>query len=390
MKLSKKGLRVALVVPHIFLHKDILPHVIFSPGILAIQLAEGLKKHGVDVTLFSPGPINTKINSINADMSLFEAELEGRGDSYLDLLKKHPFIFVSLARQVQAEIIAKAYEAANNDEFDIVHIYTNEEDIALHFAKLCKKPVVFSHHDPYNFMVRYKSVFPKYKDLNYISLSLAQRKTMPIGTNWVGNVYHGLDPKQFRFNGSIDDDYIAYFGRIIEPKGVHLAIDAVNQYNQTAKKPLKLKIAGKHYSDSNKDTYWNEKILPKLDKNIEYIGFIRETKDKNKFLGKARALIVPSIFDEPFGMVMVEALASGTPLIGLSSGAIPEIININNGILVSKSDSEAINVQRLTNAIGQIGSINKETCRQDFEKRFTLERMCRDYAVIYEQIAHQH
>lgn len=387
MKNSSKKLRVALVVPHIFLHRDILPHVIFSPGLLAIQLAEGLAKHNVDVTLFTPGPVETKVKSIIADMSYFEAELAARGDSYLDLLKKHPFIYVSLARQVQAEIIAKAYGMANNDEFDLVHIYTNEEDIALHFAKLCKKPVLFSHHDPFNFMIRYKSVFPKYKDLNYISLSLAQRQTMPPGTNWVGNVYHGIDPKQFNFIESKDSDYIAYFGRIIEPKGVHLAIDAVEKYNQTSSRPLKLKIAGKHYADASKDTYWNSKILPRLNDMIEYVGFIKDTKDKNKFLGNAKALIIPSIFDEPFGMVMIESLASGTPLIGLSSGAIPEVININNGIIVQKSSDESITTERLARAVAQAGLINQRSCRADFENRFTLDRMCKDHAVIYNQLA---
>ncbi|HET8670126.1 MAG TPA: glycosyltransferase, partial [Candidatus Saccharimonadales bacterium] len=241
-------LRIGLVVPHIFMHRDILPHVIFSPAALALNLADGLQKLGADCTLFSPGPVDTAAKNVTADLSYFEEELAGRGDTYVDLLKKHPFTFVTLSRQVQSELIARAFDMANRGELDIVHIYTNEEDIALPFAKLCKKPVVFTHHDPFNFSVKYKNVFPKYKDLNWISMSLAQRRGMPADTNWVGNIYHGLNEKLFEANLAPSGGYIAYLGRIIEPKGVHLAITAVKHYNKSAKQPLKLKIAGKHYA----------------------------------------------------------------------------------------------------------------------------------------------
>ena len=384
---QKNKVRVALVVPHIFLHNDILPNVIFSPGTLAVELANGLDNYGINVTLFTPGPMTTTVQNINADMSYFEAELAGRNDTYIELLKKHPFTFVSLARQVQSELIAKAYAAANNDEYDLVHIYTNEEDTALPFAKLCKKPVIFTHHDPFNFLVRYKNVFPKYPDLNWLSISLSQRRSMPKNTNWIGNIYHGLNENDFKaYTDNSKRDYIAFLGRIIEPKGLHLAISAVNKYNETAQKPLSLKIAGKHYSDDNKDTYWQEKILPKLDKNIEFVGFIKDLDKKNEFLGKAKALIIPSIFDEPFGMVMIEALASGTPIIGLNSGAIPEVINNKNGILIENSESDTITVDRLSEAINKIDTINRQDCRDDFETRFTLNRMCSNHAIIYKNL----
>lgn len=387
MDQPKNKIRIALVVPHIFLHRDILSHVIFSPGTLALDLATELTAQNVDVTLFSPGPIDTPAPTVHSDMSYFESELAGRGDTYVDLLKKHPFTFVSLARQVQAELIAKAYAAANNDEYDLVHIYTNEEDIALPFAKLCKKPVVFTHHDPFNFMIKYKNVFPKYPELSWLSISLAQRRGMPEDTNWAGNVYHGIDPASFTpFTSTNGSNHIAYLGRIIEPKGVHLAIDAVNLYNQTAKVPLKLKIAGKHYSGAEKDSYWQEKIVPKLGKNIEYVGFIKETKEKNEFLGGARALIIPSTFDEPFGMVMIEALASGTPLIGLHSGAIPEVITEETGVLIEKSESEKAIVERFARAFDQVQEINRQACRDDFEARFTLEEMGRNHISVYKKL----
>lgn len=384
--MTSPKLRVGLVVPHIFIHRDILPQVIFSPGELALSLAQGLMDRGVDVTLFTPGPTDTTARSITADLSLFESELAGRGDTYVALLKKHPFTFINLARQVQAEIIAKAYAAANNDEIDIVHIYTNEEDLALPFAELCRVPVVFTHHDPFNFSVKYKNVFPKYDHLNWLSLSKAQRQGMPPDTNWVANIYHGIDPHRFRPLDRPDNNYMAYLGRIIQPKGVHIAINAVKAYNQTATTPLMLKIAGKHYADEANDTYWQKVIEPELGETIEYIGHLKDEYQKQQFLGNARGLLVPSTFDEPFGMVSIESLASGTPVIGMTIGATPEIIESGRtGYIIDYQDDEQA-AGAMAAAIAKLPSIDRATCRQSFEQRFTLETMVNDHLSVYEQL----
>ncbi|MBI2797767.1 glycosyltransferase [Candidatus Saccharibacteria bacterium] len=384
---TKKPIRLGLVVPHIFLHRDILPNVIFSPGKLAIELAESLDQNDVDVTLFSPGPVETKVKNITADMSYFENELKLRGDTYTDLLKKHPFTFVTLARQVQAEIIAKAFAVANNNELDIVHIYTNEEDLALPFAQFCQEPVVFTHHDPFNFLVKYKNIFPKYSQLNWISMSLSQRKAMPKETNWIANIYHGLGVDLFTPVNNPKNGYIAFLGRIIEPKGLHLAIEAVKKYNGTARQPLKLKVAGKHYAEHSKDSYWQKTIEPELNGLIEYVGFIKDVGAKNEFLGNAKALIIPSLFEEPFGMVMIEALACGTPLIGLDSGAIPEVIVQNKtGFIVDRTKDLQKMIDGLATAIGKVEEIDRKACRQEFEDRFTLERMCTEHRQTYKRL----
>lgn len=376
-------MKVALVVPHVFMHRDILPQVIFSPAVLAIGLAEGLQKLGAEVTLFSPGPIDSSVPNVTADLSLFEKELAGRGYGYTELLKKHPVTFISLARQVQAELIAKAYRAAGQGEYDIVHIYTNEEDIALPFAQLCTKPVVFTHHDPFNFLIKYKSVFPKYKQLPWISMSLAQRAGMPAGTNWLANIYHGVDANSLSLNTVPAGDYVAYLGRIIEPKGVHLAIAAVKEHNRKTGGHLKLRIAGKHYA-GNKDAYWHERVLPHISGDIMYDGFVQGDAAKQAFLGNARALLMPSIFDEPFGMVAIEALACGTPVIGLRSGAIPEIIKNNeNGFVVTKQDADDATAAAIAAAIARTSEIDRAACRASFESKFTLERMCAEHLTAY-------
>jgi len=426
------------------MQEDLMPEHIFSPGSLAINLADGLVDLGIDVTLFSPGKVTTKAKNIVGDLSLFDYELSLRGYGYSELLKKHPLLFSTLARQIQNELIFKAYKMANANEFDLVHVYMNEEEIALVMSDLCNKPVVFSHHEPYNFLAKYRSIFPKYEHKNWISISYSQRKTMPERTNWVGNVYHGFPARENRItnfpdiSGQITNEqedggkhehfgitrskpsplgeggplavgetshYLAYFGRIIEPKGVHLAIAAVKQYNKLRtrnSKLLTLKIAGKHYGDMSNDLYWEEKILPEVDgKEIQYIGFINKDEEKQQFLANAKALIIPSIWEEPFGMVMIEALSCGTPLIGLNPGAIPEIIkNGETGFVEEKINKEKLvinnaktstlderkTVDQLSKAIGKIDRIDRKKCLEDFEKRFTVQRMCEEYLEIYEKV----
>lgn len=390
--MNSRGLvRVALVVPHIFMHREILSSVIFSPGFLAMSLAKNLSSlDGIEVTLFSPGPVDTTVTNISADLSLFEEELAGRGDSYTDLLRKHPFTFVSLARQVQSELIAKAYDLANKGEFDIVHIYTNEEELGMAFASLCQVPVVFTHHDPFNFLIRYKSVMPKYKHLNWLSVSDAQRQSMPEDTNWLGTIYHGIDEPELMPVDNPTGDYFAYLGRIVEPKGVHLAIQAVKKFNLTAKEPIKLKLAGKHYGSGENDSYWADKIEPELGGLIEYVGFIDNSSDKREFLGNAKALIVPSLFDEPFGVVSIESMACGTPVVALDSGALSEVIdNGKTGFVISKGDyplNEDAIISDMTNKLQGVDSLSRGVCRESYQSRFTAQMMASQHLDAYRRL----
>jgi glycosyltransferase involved in cell wall biosynthesis len=395
-------MRIAILTPHIFMHRDIMPDVIFAPGSLAIDLCNGLTKLNHEVTLFSPGPVDVNCENITADLSLIDHELMLRGYGYTELLKKHPLLFANLTRQIQSEIISKAYQMANEGKFNIIHVFMNEEELALSFAKLCNKPIVFTHHEPFNFLAKYRSIFPKYKNLNWVSLSLAQRKSMPEDANWAGNVYNGhdFDLKEV-ISESEDLKYFAYLGRIIEPKGVHLAIQAVRKYNLIRKEQnleiIPLYIAGKHYSDISNDKYWETKILPEVDnKEIFYKGFINNQKDKLNFLSKAMALLIPSTWDEPFGMVMIEALASGIPLIGLGSGAIPEVIKPDITGFIARKEyfmidgikklNEKKTIANLASNMMNIDKIDSQNCIDDYKKRFTVEKMVRGYEEVYRKI----
>ncbi|MDR0979953.1 MAG: glycosyltransferase [Candidatus Nomurabacteria bacterium] len=427
----KHPLRVALVVPHVFMGDELREQVIFSPGELAREFANadwgdilascgvfvGIASEGakISLTLFTPLPVKCKAPTVVADYSGFERELAGRGYGYLELLKKHPSLFVALSRQLQGEIIASAFARANAGEFDLVHIYTNEEDQALIFADLCRVPVVFTHHDPYNFLIKYKSVFPQYRGRNFVSMSLAQQRTAPEGTNFVANIYHGvrlsapvancrpegtntgrlapLLAEQSSANsprsafGAMNSHgaknttpYFIYVGRIIEPKGVHLAIAAAERAG------VNLKIVGKRYDDN----YFEREIATHLEGTggasrkkggkIEYLGFKRGEALQTLVAG-ARGLLMPSQFEEPFGMTAIEALAVGTPVIASRNGALPEIIE------EGKSGFFADSVDEMAAKMAKIDEIRPENCVKRVKEQFSLEKMLAEHAKLWLKLA---
>ena len=368
MKKMRKS-RIGILITHIFAQEYLKDKIIFAPIHLAVQLADGLVTHDNDVYFFTPGQINTKAKNITTDLSLLNSELKNEGCSLPEFAVNNPLAFVSVARQIQAEITKKAFEYANNGKIDALIVYMCEDEIPLYFASFVKVPVFFVHHDPFNFYRKYRVRFPRLSNLNYISLSYAQRKTAPKGLNFVANIYNGIDIAKYRYN-PCGGEYFAFLGRIIQNKGVHTAINVCRETN------IKLKIAGKHYSnnDDKEGSYWEKYVKPYIDGvNIEYIGFLKPPAQTSEFLSKAKALLFPVTWDEPFGMVMIESLASGTPVIAFNNGAVPEIIEDGKNGYIVKNEKE------MKKAMQKIDKIDRKYCRQSVLEKFTIERMVLEY-----------
>ena len=354
-------------------------NTIFAPKELALNLADGLQILGHDITLFTPGSVRTKVKNTNVDLKYFEEEVEKltgksiKEGGTTELLKKKPLTFITLTRQIQTELVAKCYQMANDGKFDLVHVYTNEEEIAMAFARFLKVPSVFTHHEPFNFLARYRTNFQKYKDLDFISISKSQQKAFP-NLNFVGNVYHGIDVNRFKLNEK-PKNYFAYLGRIIKPKGVHLAIQACLESGN------RLKIAGKHYSGHGGDKYWEKKIKPFIDnKQIEYVGYLKSDKEKSDFLGGAKALLMPVQWEEPFGMVMLESMTTGTPVIGFNKGSIPEVVKDGETGFVVRD------VKKMKEKFKEVDKLDRVKIREKVEKEFSLEKMIRGHEQIYKKV----
>jgi glycosyltransferase involved in cell wall biosynthesis len=215
-------------------------------------------------------------------------------------------------------------------------------------------------------------LLPFYKafpEIPLVSISDHQRLPMP-PVNWVGRVHHGIPPGMLTFNPKPARPYLAFLGRISPEKRPDRAIEIA------VRAGLPLKIAAK--IDAVDRSYWNKTIAPLIAShpNVEYIGEITDAQ-KSAFLGNAAALLFPIDWPEPFGLVMIEAMACGTPVVAFRSASVPEVIDDGlSGFIVSDIDEAVAAVKR-------IDTLDRATIRSTFEKRFSVERMARDYLAIY-------
>jgi glycosyltransferase involved in cell wall biosynthesis len=251
--------------------------------------------------------------------------------------------------------------------FDIIHFHADFLHFPL-FAPLWGKTLTTTHGRLD--LPDLPPLFREFPMMPLVSISNAQRA--PVSwASWNGTVFHGL-PTDLYARGRGDGGYLAFIGRISPEKGLDKAIKIAH------KTGIPLKIAAK--VDKVDLDYYNSKIK-RLLKNpqIEFIGEIGESK-KGKFLGGAAALLFPIDWPEPFGLVMIEAMANGTPVIAFRRGSVPEIVDDGvTGFIVDSTDAAAAAVQR-------VAGLDRSAVRRRFEERFSAERMARDYVERYRDV----
>ena len=252
-------------------------------------------------------------------------------------------------------------------EFDIIHFHIDY----LHFPLSRRERIanVTTLHGRLD-LPDLVPLYHVFRDMPLISISDAQRRPLP-RVNWRATVYHGM-PEDRLLPGIGGGNYLAFLGRISPEKGLDEAIAIAKRVG------MPLKIAAK--VDRADREYFETVIKGQLDHElIEYIGEIGYS-DKNQFLGNAAALLFPIQWPEPFGMVMMEAMACGTPVIAYPRGSVPEIIEDGvNGFIVH-------DVSEAADAVKRVGELDRDRCRERFEERFTARRMAEDYVAVYEQL----
>lgn len=312
------------------------------------HLCNRLVDNNHEVTLFAAGNSETK------------ARLESVYKTSFNLADK---LSERQRRHYNQLLISKCYNQSNN--FDIIH--THFTLFSTYYSGLVNIPTLISIHSPIDKEI--KPFLKFYKNNYYVSFSLAQRKQMP-ELNWVANIYHGVDTKKFAFNPK-PKDYLLYLGRITEEKGVHYAIEAAQAAN------MKLIIAGLSYPTEG---YWHEKIEKHIDGvNIRYVGQAN-LEQKIQYLKNAKAVLFPSQYNEVFGLVMIEAMACGTPVIAWKNGSVPEVIkNRKTGYIVKS-------VEEMVKAINKIDKISREETRKRAEDFFSIEKMVAGYEKVYAKI----
>ncbi|WP_186755011.1 glycosyltransferase family 4 protein [Echinicola salinicaeni] len=335
-------MRIAQVAP---LYESVPPKTYGGTERVVSYLTEELVRKGHEVTLFASADSNTNARFIPVvDESLRLSE------KYTDPLVHHVLLLQKVLDHIH--------------EFDIVHYHIDYFHYPL--SRMCGYPQISTLHGRLD-IPDLQSLYREYDEMPLVSISDNQRLPLAFA-NWISTVYHGLPNEYVYFPDS--GDYLAFVGRISPEKGVDRAIKIAQQTN------IKLKIAAKiEKADIN---YFENSIRPLLDDPlVEFVGEIREDQ-KDRFYGNAKALLFPIAWPEPFGLVMIEAIACGTPVVAFNNGSVPEIIRHEKTGFIVNSIEEAVN------AVNNIGIIERRNCRKDFEERFLVSRMANDYLKVYE------
>jgi len=338
-------MRIAQVAPLI---ESVPPALYGGTERVVAYLTDALVELGHRVTLFASGDSKTRAELVPiVPRSL---RLDRQVHDYL------PYACIQVDR-----VMRQAHE------FDIVHFHVD----LVHYV--CAQPIMSRMLTTLHGRLDLPDLQPFYRhfpDFALVSISDAQRAPMP-PVNWLATVQHGIPPDLLRFAPEAGK-YFAFLGRLSREKRPDRAIRIAEATG------VPLKIAAK--VDRADRDYFDSEIKPLLESPlVEWIGEINDS-DKSAFLGGACALLFPVDWPEPFGLVMIEAMACGTPVIAFRCGSVPEIVEQGiTGFIVD-------DMQEAVDAARRVGALNRAQIRRRFEERFTSERMARDYTAVYESV----
>jgi glycosyltransferase involved in cell wall biosynthesis len=340
-------MRIAQVAP---LTESVPPQLYGGTERIVSYLTEELVAQGHDVTLFASGDSQTAAELVSCcDVAL------RLNPNVRDALPYH-LMMVEAVRKAAAE-------------FDVLHFHIDLYQFPVFQPQ--NHRMLTTLHGRVD-LPDLRPFYRVFRDVPLVSISNDQRRPMPPVT-WAGTVYHGLPRDLLHFRPQARGGYLAFLGRISPEKRPDLAIEIA------ARAGLPLKIAAK--VDRVDQAYWEQVIKPLVDASphVEYIGEIDEAH-KGEFLGAAHALLFPIDWPEPFGLVLIEAMACGTPVIAMRRGAVAEVVDHGiSGFIVDT-------VEHAVEAVSRIDTLGRAQVRQCFERRFTAERMARDYVEIYRRL----
>ena len=341
-------MRIAQVAP---LSESVPPKQYGGTERIVSYLTEELVHQGHDVTLFASGDSVTRARLVAPCRRSLR-----RSDGCIDRMAHHVLMLEQVSQRAH--------------EFDVVHYHIDY----LHFplSRRALIPHVTTLHGRLD-IPDLVPLYEQFRDMPVLSISNAQRKPLP-WVNWQATIYHGLPEDLFRFRPK-PGSYLAFLGRISPEKRVDRAIEIAKRAG------IPLKVAAK-VDPVDKD-YFERAVEPLLRSAVvEYVGEISD-EEKDQFLGNAYALLFPIDWPEPFGLVMIEAMACGTPVIAYDGGAVSEVIEEGRTGFIVKE------VEGATEAVRRVPELSRVRCREVFEKRFTAARMASNYLQVYERVIHR-
>lgn len=338
-------MRIAQVAP---LYEAVPPTGYGGTERVVAHLTDALVRQGHDVTLFASGDSRTSARLV----PITERALRGTND-WPDPAMPH--------------VLAMERVAAAAREFDVIHFHV--DTLSLPYARRLATPSLLTLHGRLDLpgLPAFFSEF--HDDTRLVSISNAQRTPLPT-LPWLATVYHGVDPNLFPFVAEPQGDYLVFVGRISPEKRPDRAIEIARRTG------MRLKIAAK--IDAADREYFATTIAPMLtEPHVEFIGEVGDD-GKGELLGNARALLFPIDWPEPFGLVMIESMATGTPIIAMRCGSVPEVVDHGvTGLIVDDVDGAVA-------AVEEVERLDRRAVRRRFEQRFSADRMAADYVRAYE------
>lgn len=324
---------------------------------IAQGMIDELLKRGHEVTLLGAGNCESKATFIKIfDKTISEQKFD------------NAFAEVSRPLRIETAYITKVmkYLSDHDGEFDVVFNHMRGGFLLLPLAEKLKTPIISVFHLP--LFEEVVSAVSEFETPFVISISNNQRKPAGDRINFLATVYNGLDLNEFEYNDK-PEDYFMFMGAMGEHKCPHLAIEAAK------KAGVKIVLVG----GKKREPYFTDKIAPQIDDDkVKYLGEV-ESAERTKVFRNAKGFLFPINWEEPFGLVVIEAMASGTPVIAFNHGAMSEIIDDGkDGFIVE-------NVDGMSEAIGKIDQIDRSFCRKKVEEKFTYEKMVDRYLQAYEK-----
>jgi glycosyltransferase involved in cell wall biosynthesis len=337
-------MRIAQIAP---LFESVPPRLYGGTERVVWALTEELVRRGHDVTLFASGDSVTSATLVPCcDRALRLAGCIGQAHALTT---------------IQLDLV---YSRAG--AFDLIHNHVDYLPFPL--ARLVGTPTLTTLHGRLD-LPEVQRLAHHFRDLPLVSVSRAQRRHLPRG-NWVATIHHGIPVEHYRLRTQ-PGDYLAFLGRISIEKRLDRAIEIARAVDMPLKVAAKIDIADRDY--------YEYAIKPLLDHPlVEYIGEVDEA-GKDEFLGNAYAYLFPIDWPEPFGLTMIEAMATGTPVIAMACGSVPEVVESGVTGFVCQSLDEMVA------AVRRIPEISREVCRRHVEERFSARRMAEDYEAVYER-----
>ena len=362
---------------------------------LSLVLSDGLVNKGIEVFYFSAPDIPTKARVISPDDTsllennyLIDYQQDMNPDAY------QAVSFYETKKYFELEVTKQAYEFAKNNKVDILHVYHAYGNLAHYFTELLNIPTVYTLHvfpPPIDTLDHWR--YKRFQNQNFIAISNSQKRgfqaTIP-QMNITDTIYHGVDSDKFGFNEKTDD-YFAIVGRLIPQKGIDIAVQIAAQTETN------LKVVTHITPVTEKSEYYQKKVFPFLDnQNIQVFNLPEETKKVN-ILQHAKGFIFPSQWNEPFGMVLIEAMSCGTPVIAYNRGSVPEIVRDGlTGFIVDPDNEDhpgkgkwiirKQGAEGLIEEMKRIGEIDRKACRKHVEENFTVGKMVKNYEKLYRKI----